>query len=220
MNKRKPIHKLIEEQVKRWELSKQKEEVAEEAISVITISRESGSRGLELSEKLSQATGFDLFHNEILEAMIETSKNSRVLLETLDEGKMNFVDDLVSSVVHEHHLWPDEYTKLLLRIIGTIGKHGNAIILGRGANFVLKNVNVLRIRIVAPMMKRREFIADKHHMNAEDAKKYMISEDSNRSAFVKRYFNYDIADPSNYDLVINTSSISLDKAVKLIQTAL
>lgn len=59
--------------------------------------------------------------------MIETSKKSKALLETLDEKGMNIVDDIVSALVNEHHLWPDEYSKLLLKILNTIGKHGNAI---------------------------------------------------------------------------------------------
>ena len=169
---------------------------------------------------LSKAMEFDLFDNEILEAMIEASRNSRVLLETLDEKKIGFVDDLVSSVVNEHHLWPDEYSKLLLKIIGTIGKHGRAVIVGRGANFVLTRINALRIRIVAPFEIRKEYIMKTRGLSAEDAKKYVISTDSNRNAFVKRYFNYNISEPSYYDMVLNTGTLSLEKAVMLVREAL
>ncbi|OGR27896.1 MAG: cytidylate kinase [Desulfobacterales bacterium RIFOXYA12_FULL_46_15] len=220
MTKRRPIHKLIDEQIKRWELGKHKEEPLAETRSVITISRESGSQGLELAGMLSKAMEFDLFDNEILEAMIEASRNSRVLLETLDEKKIGFVDDLVSSVVNEHHLWPDEYSKLLLKIIGTIGKHGRAVIVGRGANFVLTRINALRIRIVAPFEIRKEYIMKTRGLSAEDAKKYVISTDSNRNAFVKRYFNYNISEPSYYDMVLNTGTLSLEKAVMLVREAL
>ena len=50
---------------------------------------------------------------------------------------MNIVEDLVAALVHKHHLWPDEYSKILLRVLNTIGSHGNAVILGRGANYDL-----------------------------------------------------------------------------------
>jgi cytidylate kinase len=214
------IHKIIDEQIKRWELSKLTTAPLVQTTTVVTISREYGSRGHEVAQKLADQTGFDLFHHEILEAMIEASKNSKALLETLDERGMNIVDDIVSALVHEHHLWPDEYSKLLLKILNTIGKHGNAIILGRGGNCAMEKWCTLRVRIVAPAHLRREYIQKNRDLSPDDAEKLMISTDANRSAFVKRYFNSDANDPDNYDLVLNTGTLSVDKAVQVIQCAM
>jgi len=214
------IHKIIDEQIKRWELGKIQTVPPVQTTNVITISRECGSRGQEVAQKLADQTEFDLFHHEILEAMIETSKNSKALLETLDERGMNIVDDIVSALVHEHHLWPDEYSKLLLKILNTIGKHGNAVILGRGGNCALKKCCTLRVKIVAPDPLRREYIQKTRDLSPDDAQKVMISTDANRSAFVKRYFNSDANDPANYDLILNTGTLSVDKAVQIIQCAI
>lgn len=216
----KSIHKLIDEQVKKWEMEKKEDKPIQEAINTITISRESGSQGYEVAQQLSRETGFDLFHHEIVDAMVETSKNNRALLETLDERSMNIVDDIVSNFVNEHHLWTDEYTKILLKILTTIGKHGNVVILGRGGNFVLHNQNALRVRIVAPVTARCDYIQNNQDLNYDDAQKYMVSTDANRSAFVKRYFNCDATDPSNYDLILNTGTLSVKKAVQVIQCAI
>lgn len=214
------IHKIIDEQIKRWESGQNRPKPMAESINLITISRECGSRGQEVAEKLAEKTGFDLFHREILEAMLEESKSSKILLETLDERGTNIVDDIVSTLVNEHHLWPDEYSKLLLKILNTIGKHGNAIILGRGGNFALEKLNALKVRIVAPVAMRQEYIKKKQGLSADDAKKYMVSTDANRNAFVKRYFNCDATDPAHYDMVLNTGTFSVDKVVELIQCAI
>ncbi len=214
------INKIIDEQIKRWEMGKINIPLQIKPTNVITLSRESGSRGQEVAEKLAAKIGFDLFHHEILEYMIETSKNSKALLETLDERGMNIVDDIVSALVHEHHLWPDEYSKLLLRILNTIGKHGNAVILGRGANCALKKINTLRVRIVAPDTLRREYLQKTRDLSMDDAQKIMVSTDANRNAFVKRYFNSDANDPANYDLILNTGTLSVDKTVQVIQCAI
>ena len=107
----KSIHKIIDEQIKRWEMGTREGKPIQEAINVITISRESGSRGYEVAKQLCRETGFDLFHHEIVDTMVETSKSSRVLLETLDERGMNIVDDIISNFVSEHHLWSDEYLR-------------------------------------------------------------------------------------------------------------
>ncbi len=215
-----PMHKIIDEQIRRWELGRMKTDPVVEHVNVITISREAGSRGREVAEKLAQNTGFDLFHNEILESMIETSKNSRALLETLDERGMNIVEDIVSALVNEHHLWPDEYSKLLLRILNTIGKHGKAIILGRGANFALEKIDALKVRIIAPPGIRKKYLQNTLNLSYEDAEKLMHSTDANRNAFVRRYFNSDANDPANYDLILNTGFLSVDKAAQVIQCAI
>ncbi len=169
------IHKIIDEQIKRWELGKVEKAPIMESVNVITISREAGSQGHKVAEKLTEVLGFDLFHHEILEAMIETSKSNKSLLETLDERGMNIVDDIVSAVVHEHHLWPDEYSKMLLKILNTIARHGNAVILGRGASCALKDVNCLKVRIVAPTTQRREYIQKSMGLSFEEAENKMAS---------------------------------------------
>jgi cytidylate kinase len=217
---KRPLHKIIEEQINRWERGKIKPDPVMKNVTVITISREAGSRGREVAEKLAQNTGFDLFHNEIVESMIETSKNSRRLLETLDERGMNIVEDIVSALVNEHHLWPDEYAKLLLRILNTIAEHGNAVILGRGANCALAKVKALKVRIVAPAGIRRKYLQRTRDLSYDDAEKLMHSTDANRTAFVRRYFNSDATDPANYDLILNTGFLSVDKAVQVIQCAI
>jgi len=216
----KSIHKIINEQIKRWEIEKREDKPIQESINVITISRESGSLGYEVAKKLCRETGFDLFHNEIVDAMIETSENSRVLLETLDEKGINIVDDIVSNFVNEHHLWADDYSKLLFKILTTIGKHGKAVILGRGANCVLNKQNALKVRIVAPMIVRRDHIQKHLELDKDDALKHIVSTDANRIAFVKRYFNSDATDPANYDLILNTGTLSVEKAVQVIQCSI
>lgn len=216
----KSIHQIINEQVKRWEMEKKEDKSIPEAVNIVTISRESGSRGYEVAKQFCRETGFDLFHNKILEAMVEASKTSRVLLETLDERGMNVVDDIVSNFVNEHHLWPDDYSKLLFEILTTISKHGNAVILGRGANCVLHKQNALRVRIVSPLTIRRDYIQQSLDLNIDDAQKHIVRTDANRIAFVKRYFNSDATDPSHYDLILNTGTLSVEKAVQIITCAI
>jgi hypothetical protein len=68
---------------------------------------------------------------------------------------------------------------------------------------------------VAPDPLSREYIQKTRDLSPDDAQKVMISTDANRSAFVKRYFNSDANDPANYDLILNTGTLSVDKAVQI-----
>lgn len=216
----KSVHKLIDEQVKRWELEMKEESPIQEKVDVITISSEAGSQGKKVAELLSEKLGFGLFDYEIVDAMVEKSKNRRDLLETLDEKAMNIVDDVVSNFVNTHHLWPDEYSKLLFKILGTISEHGKAVIVGRGGNCILSGQKVLRVRIVAPISDKLTYIQKLMALNKEDARRFIASKDANRSAFVKRYTNCNTEDPANYDLILNTGTLSVKKAVQVITCAI
>jgi cytidylate kinase len=72
------------------------------------------------------------------------------------------IEDWVSAAISERHLWPDEVSRVLMRVIGAIGRHGKAIIVGRGANFVLPPENRFRVRIIAPLELRVNRVADTH----------------------------------------------------------
>ena len=57
-------------------------------------------------------------------------------------------------------------------------------------------------------------------LDKNEAKRRVIKTESNRKAFIRKYFNADIADPANYDLVINTETLTVDNAVDVIGAAL
>ena len=107
-----------------------------------------------------------------------------------------------------------------MNVIGTIGKHGRAIIVGRGANFILPPEQRFRVRITAPQKFRIQNVARDFNLSAEEAKRRIIKTESNRKAFIRKYFNADIADPNNYDIVINTSTLSIDSVTDMIAAAL
>ncbi len=216
----KSINRLIEEQVHRWQISRKKEAPEKEGVSIVTLSRQPGSGGRIIASRLAQKLGIDIFHQEVIHQIAESADVSETVLETLDERGLNTLEHWIASLVHERHLWPDRYMQHLLKVIGTIGKHGRAVIVGRGANFVLPVEKRFAVRIVAPQAWRIENVAREFDISPEDAKRRVLRTDSDRRAFIRKYFNADIADPTNYDLVINTATLNLDDAVNVISAAL
>jgi cytidylate kinase len=107
-----------------------------------------------------------------------------------------------------------------MKVIGTIGRHGRAVIVGRGANFILPPEKRFSVRIVAPQAWRINNVAKEFGLSPEDAKRRVMRTESDRRAFIRKYFNADIADPTNYDLVINTATLNVDDAVKVISSVL
>lgn len=215
----KAIHQLIEEQVRRWELLK-KEIVEEKPVPVITLSREPGSGGKLVAKAVADRLGLDLFHQELIAAMAENAETSTRVIRTLDEKGVSMLEDWVSAAISDRHLWPDEYVQLMMRVIGTIGRHGKAIIVGRGANFVLPEQDRFRVRIVAPLGLRVNCVAKTHGVGKKEAKKRVLRTESDRRAFVRKYFHSDICDPANYDMILNTGTLSVESSANAICSAI
>ena len=215
----KAMHQLIEEQVRRWEiLNKEKQE--DKTLPVITLSREPGSGGKLVAKAVADRLGLDLFHQEIINAMAENADTTTRVIRTLDERGLSMIEDWVSAAISERHLWPDEVSRVLMRVIGAIGRHGKAIIVGRGANFVLPPENRFRVRIIAPLELRVNRVADTHTVSKKEAKRHVLRTESDRRAFVRKYFHSDIGDPANYDVVLNTGTLSIESAAAAICSAL
>ena len=142
------------------------------------------------------------------------------MLATLDERGLSILEDWISSLVYQRHLWPDEYLQHLMNVIGTIGKHGRSVVVGRGANFILPPEQRFRVRITASQRWRIQNVARDFNLSENEAKRRVIKTESNRKAFIRKYFNADISDPTNYDLVINTETLSVGNAVDVIGAAL
>ncbi len=217
---RKSHDKIIDEQVKKWEIMRAQKTGKEEGLPVITVSREPGSGGLVVAERIAKQLGLDVFHGEIIQEIAESADTSARILETLDEKGLSVLDDWISTLVNRRHLWPDQYLKHLMKVIGTIGEHGRAVIVGRGASFILPREVRFRVRIVAPLEIRVKNVAHKFDVPSEEARRRVLRADSDRRAFVRKYFHADITDPVNYDLVINTGTLSIDAAVEAIKGGL
>lgn len=186
---------------------------------ILTISREPGAGGSEISRRLAKALGMDLIGGQIIQHVADSAKMSRRVIETLDEREVTFRETLLSSLFGENRPWPGEYLHHLTRVIGTIGIFGNVIIVGRGANFVLPKDRTFKVRIIAPMELRiKYFMEDRHYTKAE-AEQYVVKKENNRKAFVRKYFNADVADPMHYDMILNTEKITLAAATEAIIVA-
>jgi len=214
------VEKIIEEQMHRWQLMHKEKKEEKKVLPVITISREPGSGGRIVAQKLAAKLKMEVFHQEVLHEMAKHAEISKQMLTTMDEKGLSILEDWISSLVYDRHMWPDEYLQHLMHVIGTIGKHGRAVVVGRGANFILPPEQRFRVRIIAPRSMRIQNVARDFNLTEDEAKRRVIKTESDRKAFVRKYFNADITDPNNYDLIFNTETLSLGHAAHVIAAAL
>ncbi len=210
---RRSIEQLVEDQVKKWSFDHKETPQPSFALNVVTVSREAGSGGKLIAKGIAECIGFDLFHQEMIHEMAQSAHVSTQILESLDEKGLTMLEDWVAAAVHRRHLWPDEYLQHLLKVVSTIGRHGHAVMVGRGANFILPRDRIFRLRVVAPIDFRAQKVAEAYDMPIKDAHRRILKTESDRNAFIRKYFHADIADPIHYDLVVNTGTLTLDEAI-------
>ncbi len=219
---KKSVNMIIEEQIKKWQMQQTmiREMDHTKKISVVTVSREPGSGGILMAEKLSALPGLELINKGSVTEMVRDSEKSTGLVETVDERGFSMIEDWISAVISEKHLWPDEYMQLLLKIVLTISKHGNAVIVGRGANYIIPKDERLSVRIISPLKTRIKNVSDQFDVTKEDAMMRIKRTEANRHAFVKKYFYTDVSDPVHYDLVLNSEHLNIESSVEIIRTTL
>jgi len=73
-----------------------------------------------------------------------------------------------------------------------------------------------RWQIFAPFKVRVQNVSHTFAVPIDEVKRRIIKTDSDRKAFVRKYFNVDVSDPKYYDLTINTEHLSVEAAVDAI----
>ena len=214
------IKQFVRNQVKKWDrMYAQAERETEPRLPTITLSMEPGSGGSILAQKIADRLDFDLFNRAIVEAIGKSAEIRETVIETLEKDRLSGVEDFIASLVKDYYIHPDIYLEHLLEVINTIAQHGRAVIVGRGANFILPAHEIFAVRVIAPLEIRIRNVALKYNVAAEEAKRRVIQRESRRKAFVRHSFNADISDPIHYDMVINTGKISIAAAVEAVIAA-
>lgn len=215
---RKTLDKMVDEQITRWQINR-KRKYKKPIRPVITISRLPGCDAWNIGKQISKDLEIDFFDQEIVDQIATNADVSRRVVETVDEQDNSIVLDWLSALTAERHLWPNEYLDHLTKIIGTIGAHGHAVILGRGGSYILPKEICLRVLVVAPLEIRIKNLRETYKVSEKVAMQKIMARESDRIAFIRRYFHEDMLNPTNYDLVFNTEMSDQETIVEMIKTA-
>jgi cytidylate kinase len=221
MTKKKPsIDQFVKEQLKKWQSAYPKDKAKAEAqIPVITVALEPGSGGSIMAQKIAERLDFSYFNREIVEEISKSAEIRSTVVNTLEKERLSGVKDFISSLIEDQYIHPDTYLKHLLEVISTIGEHGSAVIVGRGANFILPAEEIFSVRVIAPLDIRIHNVALEYRVTTEEAKRRVIRRESRRKAFVRHSFNADIANPIHYNMTINTAKMKIAAAVEAVIAA-
>jgi cytidylate kinase len=213
--------KFIQELVEKWGNQPNADRNCDASrITVVTVSSEPGSGGQVIARGIADKMGYDLFQRDIIREIADRADIGASVIESLEKERLSGIEDFIATLVSRRYLWPEMYLKQLMKVISVIGKHGRAVIAGRGANFILPPNERISIRVVAPMDLRVQNISRLLNISEDEARKRVIMKEAKRKAFIRKSFNVDIADPINYDLTFNTEFIRYEAAVEAVRQIL
>jgi cytidylate kinase len=186
----------------------------------LLVSRECGSGGTRIARLAGARLGWQVFDREILDQIAQLAQVRKQLLGTVDENTRLAWDNGWQPELAPEDIGYEAYLRYLRQVVLTLGHHGDVVILGRGAQYLLPSRCSLRVRVVAPLEARIRRITQSDGLTAEEAHRYIQKFDADRTAFVRQSFQRDASSALNYDLVINMGEISLEAAVEMVVMAL
>jgi len=214
---------IINRQLHKWE--SQQKAIREDAhkiiipVPIITVSRQTGSRGSYLARRLSEELDYQLLHRDIINQICATSGYEKRIIESIDEKYRSDLDLLVETLLTGKTIDHYIYLRSLYKVVLSMSKLGGVILMGRGGNFILGPKRGFHIRVVAPFEKRVENLKTYLMVGQTEAVEKIEQSDMERKQFIKKLFNADIDDAENYDMLINTELIDIEDMVGIIKKA-
>jgi cytidylate kinase len=211
---------LVDHQIRRWQV---------EAVRVqprprrtcVALSRLPGSGADEFGQRLAERLGYGFFGIEIVDRIARKAGIQHELVAGMDERVRGAIEALIDGLRGRPAPFSEsDYVSRVVRVIATLGEGGSAVIVGRGAPYILGPDRALRVLVVAPREDRIERVAKRHDLPLAEAEARLEREVAARRAFIERSFRVDPDDSSLYDVAVNTGTFGIDGAVDLVCEAL
>jgi cytidylate kinase len=185
----------------------------------ITLSREMGSGGADLALLVAEALGWHVYDREILTAVAKETHRGESLVGRFDEKGVLEVGEYLAPLI-----LPDDpgQARVLIgmtHVVQRIGREGRAILVGRGANFILRPEGGLRVRAAAPASDRAAALARAEGLSLGEAARQVAETDAAQRAFIRQAFQREIDDLAGYDLVVNPLALGLPAAAAAVVAA-
>ncbi len=174
-------------------------------MSIITVSGEMGSLRDELAAEICRGGNIELVDKQTLmeavEGLVDLSRDEHQLL--AEQGPA-----LLDLTPRRRKV----FSAFLQLVVMQYAQRGGAVLVGRGANFLLRYVpGVLRVRTVAPLEIRAMRLANQEGLDLDRARRLATVVDQQRRTYVAHLFGSDWTSPLNYDLTLNTGRLTLEQ---------
>lgn len=184
---------------------------------IITINREYGSGGRYVGTLLAKQLGIHLYDKNFIEMVSDESGLSASYIE---ENEQNRKGNLLSEFNRSYFQNLTNDDNLFLaesKAIQKIAKKGSCVIIGRCADYVLKNEkNVFRIFLYSDSKHKVKRATTYYGLDRHKAKERIESINKSRERHYEHYTSQKWRDASNYDLSLNVDLLGVEQTASLI----
>ena len=187
---------------------------------IITVSREFGSGGREIAKRLADELGYAYYDSEIIKLLAKETNMSEEYIKNISEkGVYPYAFQFAKSFAM-YSTMQNTQTDILVKqanILKEIAKKTNAIIVGRGANTILKEYKPMNIFVYADLESKiarcKQKAKEDENLTDKELEKKIKNIDKNRKAFNSLISNAEWGSKENYNLCINTSNIEIKSII-------
>ncbi len=201
---------------------------ATKAIRVVTISREYGSGGAAIGKELAQRFGWKLLDRELIMELARRAHVQPSAISEMDEHPSSFIARLLKVFwLGNEYAWSgpvpnvldaDYLAELSTIVIEEAAKLGQCIIVGRGAQCVLRHRDdTFHIFVYGSKQEKLKRIQNRY-LTQSQCEAALLDFDRTRAAYIRQYYNSDWADRALYHLMIN-SDMGIERATAVILSA-
>jgi cytidylate kinase len=195
---------------------------------IITISRQYGSGGRQIGQQLAKELNLPFYDKEIIDL---AAKESGLAADFIRGQEQQLTQSLLFSIVTNFTSNAGAFNPNMLSLsdqvylaeakaIRSLADKGSCVMVGRCADWVLeKDYDVLRVFVCAPIETRCKRAVEEYGDKAENIQKAVQNIDKQRARYCQHYCDKAWEDADNYDLCLNSGTISLDQCVAIIKGA-
>jgi len=213
------LFEIINNNLSRLRISNlfKKKSTSRKSLPVITLSREKGSGGRLIAYLVAKKLGkpWKVYHKEIVEAIARQTHLENNLIKEIDEKSVSLIEELIADFFGRKYLNLSSYYKNLVKILSIISQRGYAVIVGRGANFLLPES--LKVRVICDMKQRIDWLIEYEKITEREAIRKIELSDRERKEFIEELFHHDPKKAHHYDIIVRTSqNLSIEQAADMI----
>lgn len=195
-------------------------------MAVITLSRHFGAGGKTLGKLLAKKLGYFYIDDDIIQSIVNKSMSTEwmtVLEKELGGNLLQWISNLppedpVKSIFEKKEDAGEACSiDILQRVMVQIAEQGNAVIVGRGGQYLLQDQkDVFHVLMVADLEDRVQFMEERYHLSLKKALHVVNHQDKRRQNFYRFLGKLDYDQPDMYHLVLNMSKLTLQKACEIL----
>lgn len=184
---------------------------------IITISRQFGSGGRTIGKEVAQKLGIPCYDQELIEKISEDTGLNAEFVSAHTETTV--YSTLIASAFNTYsasstqdYLWD-----IQVKIITQLAEQGPCVIVGRCADYILKDkADLLKVFVHADDQSRADRIVNLYGVKEDSPLKRLAKKDKRRAAYYRFYTDIEWGDVRNYHISLDSGKLGIDKCVDII----